>query len=356
MAVVYITSQGGVLYKEGKTLVVKNRDGGTHTIFPFQVEQIYIIGNINITTPALKFILINNIDTVFLSFNGEFLGRLEGKLSKNIYLRQKQFKKLENSDFILKTAKMIAKGKIYNQIMVLKRILKKRKEKTLKNLIKAMEEIYQKIENVQTLNSLRGHEGKAGALYFNGYKYGFNSSKIYFAKRVKRPPTDPVNAILSLLYTFLMNRVFGAVSASGLDPYLGTLHSVDYGRPSLVLDLMEEFRPIIADTLTLALFNLKIIDTDDFIIKTEIDDTDIEIIDEDENLDTIPEVASRVVYLKEKSLKVVISQFEKKLDTEFYYEPLKKRISYKRAILEQAKNFALYIREERLEYKPVLMQ
>ena len=154
-----------------------------------------------------------------------------------------------------------------------------------------------------------------------------------------------------------MNRVFGAVSASGLDPYLGALHCVDYGRPSLVLDLMEEFRPIIADTLTLALFNLKIIDTDDFIIKTEInEDTNVEIIDEDENLDTIPEVANRVVYLKEKSLKVIISQFEKKLDTEFYYEPLKKRISYKRAILEQAKNFALYIREERLEYKPVLMQ
>ncbi len=354
MSTVYITSQGSNLLKEGKTLIVKGENGYKHTIFPFQVEQICIIGNINITTPALKFILRNNIDTVFLTYKGEYLGRLEGKLSKNIYLRQKQFRKMDNENFVFNTAKMIIKGKIFNQIVLLKRILKRRKEKELKKIIKELNEIYNRIENAQTVNSLRGHEGKASALYFKGYKYGLNSNNIYFAKRVRRPPTDPVNAILSLLYTLLMNKVFAAVYSAGLDPYLGTLHCVDYGRPSLVLDLMEEFRPIIADTLTLALFNLKIIEKDDFAMKVK-NEFENDFIGDSDNLE-VPEVADRIFLLKEKSLKTVLAQFEKKLNSEIFYEPLGKRVSYKRVIFEQAKNFAAYIRDERIEYKPVLLQ
>jgi len=123
------------------------------------------------------------------------------------------------------------------------------------------------LEKADNVDSIRGYEGRASALYFEAFSAGFIENQ-GFTRRVRRPPTDPVNSILSLTYTFLMNRVYAAVRVAGLDPYPGFLHSIDYGRYSLVLDLMEEFRTIIADTLTLSLFNLKVLQKNDFYEET----------------------------------------------------------------------------------------
>ena len=115
------------------------------------------------------------------------------------------------------------------------------------------------------MDALRGYEGQGSALYFAVFNLGFDQDQ-GFVKRVRRPPTDPVNAVLSLLYTFLYNQVYSAIRQVHLDPYLGHLHTPDYGRCSLVLDLMEEFRPVIVDTLVFALFNMGILKkAEDFI-------------------------------------------------------------------------------------------
>ena len=204
---------------------------------------------------------------------------------------------------------------------------------------------------------------------------------------MRRPPTDPVNSILSLLYTFLMNRVYAAVRIAGLDPYPGFLHSIDYGRYSLVLDLMEEFRSIIAETLTLSLFNLKILQKDDFIIETPRPDgaslpdvtpqpdvtkdpiglisgneTETAILDlpEQRMVNETP-VSDRPtgkypVKLKHEAFKRLIQAFEKKLTTSFYYPPAGRRLTYSDAIIYQAGHFRKVMEGEADIYQTVLLK
>jgi CRISPR-associated protein Cas1 len=208
-----------------------------------------------------------------------------------------------------------------------------------------------------------------------------------FSKRVRRPPTDPVNSVLSLIYTFLMNRVYSAVRVAGLDPYPGFLHSVDYGRYSLVLDLMEEFRTIIADTLTLSLFNLKILQKEDFHIEVPVEattkqpepgdppdittdpiglislnDADSECFDlPEQRMETEPAPNARItgkypVKLSPEAFKRVIDAFEKKLSTTFYYPTAARKLSYGDAIIFQAGRFRKVIEGEIEVYEPLLLK
>ena len=182
-----------------------------------------------------------------------------------------------------------------------------------------------------------------------------------------------------------MNRVYGAVYATGLDPYLGSLHALEYGRPSLVLDLMEEFRTIIVETLTLSLFNLKILTSSDFYLYKPKEDTGlmetmgepdilrdpiaqmetvtqthefpVEELTENETED-IDWKREKVypVRLKEDALKKLLHQFERKMKTRFFYEPLGRPIDYQKAIYEQAKQYAKLIKGEIADYRPLQMQ
>jgi len=242
------------------------------------------------------------------------------------------------------------------------------------------------LEKADNVESIRGYEGRASALYFEAFGSGF-VEKQDFARRVRRPPTDPVNSVLSLLYTFLMNRVYAAVRVAGLDPYPGFLHSIDYGRYSLVLDLMEEFRTIIADTLALSLFNLKILQKDDFIVERPENEESsiagdtqrampdvsadpigrISFSEEDSVSFDIPEQRMEEsavarpsgkypVKLKSDAFKRVIEAFEKKLTTEFYYPPAEKTLTYAEALFFQAGHYRKVIEGEAKVYSPVLLK
>ena len=171
---------------------------------------------------------------------------------------------MEDDGFCLKTAKSIVKGKLSNLRTVLMRLNRQRENLELDNQILALRNLIPKVDEAGSLDTLRGYEGKGSAIYFEGFSKGFLAEDLEFPGRVRRPPTDPINALLSLGYTLLLNQVIAAVSLVGFDPYFGSLHSVDYGRPSLALDLMEEWRPIIVDTLVLSVFNLKALTPSDF--------------------------------------------------------------------------------------------
>jgi CRISPR-associated protein Cas1 len=236
------------------------------------------------------------------------------------------------------------------------------------------------------VDSIRGYEGRGSALYFEAFPSGFIDNR-EFTKRVRRPPTDPVNAILSLLYTFLMNRVYAAVRVAGLDPYPGFLHSIDYGRYSLVLDLMEEFRPIIADSLTLSLFNLHILKKGDFYMEkpanadtvvadaedqpdvtkdpmgminpvctdAEIFDLPVQRMDDMQVVDSQP-TTKYPVKLRPEAFQRVIENFERKLTTEFYYAPTERTITYAEALIHQANHFRKVIEGEAKVYQPLLLK
>lgn len=173
---------------------------------------------------------------------------------------------LDDPAFGLNLCRQIVSGKMQNMITLLMRIRRTRERPEPKVAAREIRGLLNLVGAAESLDSLRGYEGRAAAHYFGALRWGFIQDH-GFTRRVRRPPTDPVNAVLSLLYTFLFNRMYTAIRRVNLDPHPAFLHVPDYGRHSLVMDLMEEFRTIIADTLCLSLFNLKILQKEDFSIE-----------------------------------------------------------------------------------------
>ena len=261
MAVFYAVEQGINLQKDGERLVVKKEGRVLKTIHFHNLEQVILMGRICISPAVIATLLKRRIDTVFLTKTGKYLGRLASLIGKNIELRLTQFERIKDPQFRLTITKAIVKGKIENQQMLLRRI--NRKGLGLEDVILKLRGMAKRVEKEDDIEVLRGIEGIASRLYFSAYAAGFGKG-IEFKGRERRPPKDPVNSLLSLGYTFLFSNVFSIINMVGLDPYLGCYHTVDYGRPSLALDLMEEWRPVIVDALVLGVFNLKVLNEEDF--------------------------------------------------------------------------------------------
>lgn len=386
--VVYIKTQGARIVKEGRHLLVKKGDATYHTLFTYKLSQIVIFGNVEITHRALAQLMRHEIDTVFLTRNGRYLGRIASPEARNVFLRKRQYDLLGAVDFCTRMARAIVVGKLANMATVLMRIKRTRGDSLPGQKAREIQELMKPLQNAETLEAIRGYEGRGSALYFAAFPRGFIEN-LGFTRRVRRPPTDPVNSILSLLYTFLMNRVYAAVRVAALDPYPGFLHSLDYGRYSLVLDLMEEFRTIIADTLALSLFNLKIIRGEDFYIEqpdsggavyqTEAERTadvtqdpigrisgtveDAECFDlpdqrmeEDGGQPAAPAAAKYPVKLHPHAFQRVLESFEKKLTTSFYYPPAERQLTYADALIYQAAHCRKVIEGEAAVYQPVLLK
>lgn len=384
--IVYVKTQGARIVKEGRHLLVKKGDGIYNTLFTYKLDQLLLFGNIEITHNALCQLMRNNIDTVFLTRYGRYLGRLAAPESKNVFLHKAQYILLDAPEFGLALARDIVAGKLANMATLLMRIKRSRNIPEAGIMAREIQDLMPKLAGADSVDSVRGYEGRGSAIYFKGFRNGFVED-MGFRKRVRRPPTDPVNSVLSLLYTFLMNRVYSAVRIAGLDPYPGFLHSADYGRYSLVLDLMEEFRTIIADTLTLSLFNLKILQPEDFHIEVPVEATStqpepgdspditmdpiglISLNDGDSDCFDLPEqrmeavsvTAEQVtgkypVKLSPEAFKRVIDAFEKKLTTTFHYPPAARQLTYGDAIIFQAGRFRKVIEGEVDVYQPLLLK
>jgi len=384
--IAYVKTQGARIIQEGRHLLVRKGDTIYKTLFTYKLDQILLFGNIEITHNAMCQIMRNNIDTVFLTRYGRYLGRLAPVEARNVFLRKRQYLIQEDLPFCLHLAKSIVAGKLSNMATLLMRIKRSKNERDAGNLAHQIQDLMTNLSEAEDINSVRGYEGRASALYFKGFPYGFVEN-MGFTKRVRRPPTDPVNSVLSLVYTFLMNRVYSAVRIAGLDPYPGFLHTNDYGRFSLVLDLMEEFRTIIADTLTLSLFNLKILQKDDFIKEQQqeaafctsgkdaiaditadpmglisMNDGASEEFDlPEQRMEETPAPPAQVtgkypVKLRHEAFRRVIDAFEKKLTTTFYHPPAERQLSYGDAIIFQAAQFRKVIEGQIEVYRPILLK
>jgi CRISPR-associated protein Cas1 len=385
--VVYINTQGARIMKEGRHLLVKKGEAIYHTLFTYKLRQIVIFGNVEITHSALAQIMRHEIDTVFLTRNGRYLGRIASPESRNVFLHKRQYILLDDAKFTLRMAKNIVAGKLINMSTLLMRIKRTRGENFAGQKARAIQDLMTPLRAATNVEALRGYEGRGSALYFEAFARGFIENW-GFTCRVRRPPTDPVNSILSLLYTFLMNRVYGAVRVAGLDPYPGFLHSIDYGRYSLVLDLMEEFRSIIADTLAFSLFNLKILKRDDFYEEMpqdpEPDSSESVTVDADVTNDPIGLISGSLddavafdipeqrmmeatgemlrptgkypVKLRPSAFQRVIEAFEKKLTTEFFYPLAERSLTYADAIIWQAGHYRKVIEGKVENYQPLLLR
>jgi len=262
VSVLYVTEIGAQVRREGERLAVWKGKKKLHTSSAYDLHQMVLFGNIGITPAAMHTALMQGIDLVLLSTTGSYRGRLVGPQGRNVILRQMQYRRYEDETFRLGAAQGFVSGKIRNMRTLIMR-LARRRNRDIAHTAQRLRALLKQIDRIDNADALRGIEGAATATYFGALSQ-FLPSAFPFVKRTRRPPKDPVNAMLSFGYTLLSSDMESAILRVGLDPYIGYLHLVDYGRPSLALDIMEEFRPVIVDAMVLDLLNHGQIKKEDF--------------------------------------------------------------------------------------------
>lgn len=223
-----------------------------------------LFGNVQVTTQALQQMLRQGIELAIFPYGGRLLGQLTPPQTKNIPLRLAQFEKHRDEAFQLSIARAIVSAKLQNAVAMVRQHRKNHPQAIPAEEVQALEQFCERIRHAKSLDSLRGVEGAGTAKYFQLFGRMLQPPW-QFPSRSRRPPRDPCNAVLSFGYVVVGTEIQALLDGVGLDPYLGFYHAVDYGRPGLALDLLEEFRHPVVDRLVLNLFNLKILQAEDFV-------------------------------------------------------------------------------------------
>ncbi len=265
----YITKQGAYLHKERETLVIEVEKEKVMQVPIHAIQAIYCFGNVMVSPFLMGFCGENGVHLAFFTEYGRFLGRLQGKQSGNILLRQAQYKVAEMQPEPI--ARNIIAAKISNSRAVLYRRLRNHGDnEAVEQAIKQLHSSLRRLERMESLDQIRGIEGEAAATYFGVFNQLIQPSvqaDFQFNGRNRRPPRDPINALLSFLYSVVGNDISAALQGVGLDPQMGFLHQTRPGRDSLAQDVLEEFRAWWVDRLVLSLINRKQLKAKDFIIE-----------------------------------------------------------------------------------------
>ena len=262
MSTLYITQQGALLGKTSERLKVTLKKELLTEIPLLNISQVVLMGRVSITPVALRELATRGIDLCWLTQHGGYVARLQPELSKNSPLRLAQYRAFFDEAQRLELARAFVLGKLAN----LRRMLVHRggKLNEVRQAIDQIKSAERAAKTAETLDVVRGREGEGSAAYFSVFGHLIKTEAFSFQGRVRRPPTDPVNALLSFGYTLLMNDIFSSVNLVGFDPYIGYLHAEKYGRSSLPLDLMEEFRPLLVDRMVVACLNTQILTPEHF--------------------------------------------------------------------------------------------
>ena len=263
MSTLYITQQDTVLRKVDERLKVTSNGQTLLDIPLIKVSQVLIFGRVTVTPATVATLMEHSVSLCYLSEHGRYVGRLEPQFSKNSLLRVEQWRAAFDDRRKLAIAQQCVVGRLANMRVMLLRANREQGLSELVNAINRLKEAERAAEKCRDLDVLRGHEGEGSAAYFAVFGH-LIKQEFSFPCRVRRPPTDPVNAMLSFGYTLLHNDLHAACNLVGFDPYVGYLHADRYGRANLPLDLMEEFRPIVIDSVVLTCINKRIIQQDDF--------------------------------------------------------------------------------------------
>lgn len=257
----YVRTQGSYLHKEGETVVIEVDHQKVLQLPIHSLAGIVCFGNVSCSPFLLGFCAERDISVSFLSEHGRFLASSRGPVSGNVLLRRQQYKLADSASASKDIASNIILGKLSNSRVVLNRALRDHGDKIdvprVTAATQSLVKIAARLPAAQSVDEVRGHEGQGAAEYFAVFdELIINKGEEFrFTNRNRRPPMDPVNALLSFVYTLLMHDIRSALETVGLDPYVGYLHCDRPGRASLALDIMEEFRSVIADRLVLSLIN-----------------------------------------------------------------------------------------------------
>ena len=267
MAALYVREQGAMLIKSGERICITK--GGKILIErpAGSIDNIAIFGGVQISSQALSMLLEKGIDISYFSYQGKYLGHTASDTSKNIFLRMQQYDCYEDMEYRNETARIIVANKIENQIAVING-WRWEGDFDWKADVEAMNRHKKILEEKNTQMEFMGVEGICSNIYFHSYARMF-TCEFKFEKRSRRPPKNPINVLLSLGYTLLTKEVTNALVAQSFETYLGFLHGIRYGRQSLALDIVEEFRQPVIDRLVLKIFNKGMVSKYDFDIPEE---------------------------------------------------------------------------------------
>lgn len=333
MGDVFILSDFGKLSKAGGHLLYTDFEGRTKPILPFKTDMLVFASSVSITGDVFQILSDNGIPAFIIGRHGRKNIRLDYGCGKNVFLRQEQFRLLDDKKRVLEISKSIISGKIRNQITFVMRIARNNPDLTeIDTIAEQMKAILKKVGSCRTADGVRGQEGNAARLYFSVLDLNIRPKWAMLGTRSHHPPKTNVNSVLSFLYSLLTCKIQTALEAFGLDTMAGNIHELSYGKDALAYDMVEEFRTPFADTLCCHLFNHGMLCADDFR-------------DEDGG-----------VYLTEHGAGIVASEFEKKLSEEITVSRLGKSLPYRKIFLEQSRHYRDVVLGTEIEYVPFLFK
>ena len=265
----FVTTQGSYVHKDGENVIVSLEHKEQMRVPVHRLSAVLCFGNVTVSPFLLEWCVERSLHFAMLTEKGRFLGRYEGLASGGALLRREQYRLASDEEQARRIASFIVRGKIKNSICFLRRGARERTGEAAEMLSKATDAVTRlepSLSEATTIDQIRGYEGEAAALYFGTIDalVIVDDATLRFERRSRRPPRNAFNALLSFGYAMLLNDCIAALQAVGLDPWTGFLHVEHPGRPSLALDLMEEFRAYTIDRMILALINRKQIASADF--------------------------------------------------------------------------------------------
>jgi CRISP-associated protein Cas1 len=333
----FVTTQGAYLSKEGETVLVRVEKETRLRVPIHTLGGIVCFGNVLCSPFLMGFCAERDVAVSFLSEHGRFLARVQGPVSGNVLLRREQYRRADDMDMSARIARSVLTGKVANSRTVLRRALRDHPEKVDNtSLEEASAKLGHSLENIQSglpLDTLRGIEGESAHTYFGVFDHLIVSQKdgFSFRERNRRPPLDRVNCLLSFIYTLLMHDVRSALESVGLDPAVGFLHRDRPGRPGLALDMMEEFRPFLADRLTLSLINLNQVKEKGF-----------------------TQSESGAVLMDDETRKSVLVAYQNRKQEEIYHPFIEEKVSIGLLFFIQALLLARFLRGDLDGYPPFI--
>jgi CRISP-associated protein Cas1 len=343
----YVLESGSYLRRVGESLKVFNKDAVIADIAAGGLKKLILVGHISMTGAVLDFLIRNRVETVFMTPTGRYRARLAIDEHRHVSLRMNQYLQLSDKTFASKLAGILVKGKTENMFRLLLLRARQYGNETIKIAAVKMKSLCGCIHDKSPTDYIRGIEGASSNIYFNIFSELIKNDGFSFKSRNRRPPLDPVNAMLSFVYTLLLNEVLSAIKTCGLDPYLGALHEISYGRPSLACDLMEEYRSYLGDRLVLGLINKRLVRPEDFIYR---ESPPKEYIDEEDLKNRRP------VEMKPAMNRTFIAAYETMMNRTVHYPPMDKTIKYRWLIYQQVKHFGRSLENPDQPYKPFLWE
>lgn len=330
MPTLYVVEPGARIEKEYHRILVTKDDEVLLRVPIRRVTQVALVGRAGVTTPAMHALLQNDVSFLLIGRTGKLLGRLMPPTGANLPLRQIQYRRNEDDGFSIGLARAIVAGKIRNQRVLAQRLIRRHHLEYEKRVLAVLQDSISRARKADSLEYLLGIEGQAAKRYFSVYRKIFDPQWT-FVRRTRRPPKDPVNALLSLGYTFLTHAAMSALEGVGLDPYLGYFHAEKYARPALALDLAEEFRAPVVDSLILSLISHRILREAHFEPSSS---------------------EGTGIYLTRPGMRIFVTQFSKKLESTVKIRELDRTLTYRKIFEVQARKMARLIQGKTALYRP----